>query len=307
MHKPLVSVILPTFNRAYIVKRAIDSVLDQRYKNLELIIIDDCSTDNTKKVVQSYSDKRVKYIVNAHNLGGAGSRNEGIKIAKGAFIAFQDSDDEWLPQKLEEQISILDQSPDEIGAIYCNFHSASDQKIHIYHSSKKEGDIHQELLVANFITLPSLVVRKQSLKIVGLFDPDLPRLQDWDLLLRLSQRYKIGYTDKILLKTYFSPDSITAKSTAYTKALGMILDKYKEEFTRNKKIYAKHLFNLANNLSYEPGSAMKIKNCLLQAWKLHPAQLLYLFVFLISLFGRKPYNYFLRNYKKTVKMQSDRL
>lgn len=292
----LVSVTLPTYNRAYILKRAIDSVLFQTYKNIELVIIDDFSSDNTKEIVKSYKDKRIRYLQNIKNLGGAESRNVGIKVAKGDYIAFQDSDDEWLPNKLEKQMGILTTNSDEVGAIYCNLKREGGQKNTIYAPRTVQGYIYRELLCANFITLPSLIIKKQCLEKVGLFDPNLPRLQDWDLLLRLSKQYEIIYSDEVLLKTYFSKDSITAKSSAYTKALEMILDKYQQDFLQNK-LYSTHLFNLANNLSFEECRVSKIRKHLFNAWRYNPLNLKYLIVFFVSLFGKRAYNFLLRKYK----------
>ena len=101
---PLVSVVLPTFNRERLLPRAINSVLNQTYKNLELIIVNDGSTDDTEKVVKGYSDKRIRYYKQELNKGGSAARNVGIKLARGELISFQDSDDEWLPEKLERQV-----------------------------------------------------------------------------------------------------------------------------------------------------------------------------------------------------------
>jgi len=122
-------------------------------------------------------------------------------------------------------------------------------------------------------------------------------VQDWDLLLRLSQRYEISCLPEKLLNVYYSKDSITANQEAYTKALEIILNKYKLDFLKNKKIYSKHLFNLANNLSYEKDSGTRLTYFLFQAWKYDFYNLKYLLVFLVSLFGRKIYNIFLRKYK----------
>jgi len=107
MNSELISVIIPTYNRAKSITRSIITVLNQTYENYELIVIDDCSTDSTKKILQSFSDKRIIYVRHLYNQGAAAARNTGIKIAKGKYIAFQDSDDEWLPKKLEKQMKVF--------------------------------------------------------------------------------------------------------------------------------------------------------------------------------------------------------
>src|SRR4030042_5052103 len=106
---PTVSIIIPTYNRAHLVMRAINSVLDQSFQDFEIIIVDDASRDNTEKMVSGIRDKRIFYIRHEKNRGGSAARNTGIKQARGEYIAFLDSDDEWLPEKLEKQLKVLEQ------------------------------------------------------------------------------------------------------------------------------------------------------------------------------------------------------
>ena len=105
--KELISIIMPSYNTAKFIKETIDSVLSQTYTNWELIIVDDCSTDNTDEIVSQLADERIKYIKNEKNSGAAVSRNRALKEANGKWIAFLDSDDVWLPEKLEKQIAFM--------------------------------------------------------------------------------------------------------------------------------------------------------------------------------------------------------
>ena len=115
-----VSVIIPTYNREKLVSRSIQSVLDQTYQDYEIIVVDDASIDNTEKVVKSFNDVRIRFLRSNLNKGGSAARNMGIIAANGEYIAFLDSDDEWLPEKLEKQISILKNLKSlEWGGIYC--------------------------------------------------------------------------------------------------------------------------------------------------------------------------------------------
>ena len=104
----MVSIIIPTYNRGYIIKKSIDSVLHQTYEDFELIIVDDGSTDGTKQLIDEYEDDRIKYYSYEHNKGVVYARNYGMKMAKGDCIVFQDSDDVWHSDKLEKQIKILE-------------------------------------------------------------------------------------------------------------------------------------------------------------------------------------------------------
>ena len=112
---PKVSVIIPTYNRAHLVGRAIRSVLNQTYQDFEIIVVDDGSTDNTEEVVKSFNDPRIRYIRHEKNRGGSAACNTGIRAARGEYIAFQDSDDEWLPEKLEKQMQVFENTPTGVG------------------------------------------------------------------------------------------------------------------------------------------------------------------------------------------------
>lgn len=117
---PTVSIIIPTYNRAHLIERAIESVLHQTYQDFELIIIDDGSTDNTDDIINKFQkkDDRIIYLKHDRNKGGSAARNTGIKASRGEYIAFLDSDDEWLPEKLEKQMDFFESN--NYGFIYCN-------------------------------------------------------------------------------------------------------------------------------------------------------------------------------------------
>ena len=115
--EPTVSVIIPIYNRAHTIDRAILSVLNQIYKSFEIIVVDDCSTDNTREVIEKFGDKRIRYIRKKSNKGAA-ARNTGIKAVRGEYIAFLDSDDKWLPNKLDEQIKVLKVTSPKVGVVY---------------------------------------------------------------------------------------------------------------------------------------------------------------------------------------------
>ncbi|GAH74960.1 unnamed protein product, partial [marine sediment metagenome] len=169
-NKPTVSVIIPTYNRAYLIGRAIQSVLNQTYQDFEIIVVDDGSTDDTEEIVRSFKDKRIGYVRHEKNKGAAAARNTGIKAAKSEYIAFQDSDDEWLPEKLEKQMKVFENAPPEVGVVYTDFlRIKGNKKIHIPFSwvTQKEGNIHKELLKGNFVTTQSVVIRKKCFKKSG--------------------------------------------------------------------------------------------------------------------------------------------
>lgn len=102
---PFVSIVIPTYNRARFLGRLVRSVLNQTYKNFEVIVADDASTDDTAEIIKTFKDDRIRYIRHESNAGAAAARNTGIKASRGEYVAFQDSDDEWLPEKLEKQMA----------------------------------------------------------------------------------------------------------------------------------------------------------------------------------------------------------
>ncbi len=193
---PLVSVVIPTCNRAALLTRAIQSVRQQTYGNLEIIVVDDASTDDTRKIVGSLADPRIRYIRHDVNRGGAAARNTGIRAARGEYIAFLDDDDEWESVKTEVQLRVLeDQNYD---AVLCT----SDE--HGARLSKFEGkkmidleDLRRGRFTAGGTGV--LMARANVLKDT-MFDETLPRYQDWDLFIRIAQKYAIAYNNKPLVR-----------------------------------------------------------------------------------------------------------
>src|SRR5262249_34375929 len=118
---PQVSVIIPTHNRAKSLQAAITSVLNQTYRDFEIIVVDDASKDNTEHVVRRFRDERIKYIRCAVNKGEAGARNKGVKASAADYIAFLDDDDEWLPRKLELQVALMDSCSLKVGGVYSGY------------------------------------------------------------------------------------------------------------------------------------------------------------------------------------------
>ncbi|MFZ2385321.1 MAG: glycosyltransferase [Candidatus Omnitrophota bacterium] len=200
----LVSVIIPTYNRAQVLLGAINSALSQTYKNLEIIVVDDASADNTRDLICGIHDGRVKYCRLEKNNGGSVARNVGIKISQGEFIAFLDSDDEWLPTKLEKQVKLFNSLSDEYGLIYSGCYFSCENKFSGgCFKPKEKGTIFDILLERNCVGTTSTVLVKANLvHKIGGFKEGLPSCQDWDFYLRLSQ----------ITKFYFIADSLVVYS-----------------------------------------------------------------------------------------------
>lgn len=241
MEQPLVSVILPTYNREKYILRAIESVLSQDYKNIELIVVDDGSTDHTKTLVEEYPDERVRYMRTPVNRGVAFARNAGIRRARGEFIAFQDSDDVWLPGKLTKQIEQLLTADEETAVSYHIMARISPTGERRWIPSEqtpmdsRSGKIYERLLRINHIGAPALCVRRDALTGpdgVGVFDTELPNLEDYDLVLRLARKYRIAYVDETLIETYQLSDGTNNDLMKGIVSKCMIIGRYQEDLVR---------------------------------------------------------------------------
>lgn len=209
---------------------SITSVLNQSYKNLEVIVVDDGSTDNTTNEINKIKDDRVRYIKLSENTGGSNARNIGIKNAVGKFISFQDSDDIFYPEKLEKQIkNIINKNSNlDFCKIRVNFNSSYYYFIPNPNQEKSiiKGNIFDELLSnGNFISTQAIIVRKKFIE-KYYFDSEMPRLQDYDLILRMIPKVKISYTKEALVDLNIQKDSIQKSKGKLKKAINLLLIYY---------------------------------------------------------------------------------
>lgn len=199
---PAVSVIIPTYNRANLIGRAIRSVLNQTYQDLELLVIDDGSTDGTDDVVRGFADPRIHYLRRDSNGGASAARNTGIRRAKGRYMAFLDSDDEWLPEKLERQIPLFQDSPHHPGVTYTACYWVDQAGTVTVERPTVRGDIFLQLAMRAFLAWPSIIIKREVLAEVGLFDESLPLAEDRDLLIRLAKNTSFDGLDDPLAWIY---------------------------------------------------------------------------------------------------------
>ena len=229
-----VSVIVPTYNRANVLPRALDSVLSQTYKDIELIVVDDNSDDDTRNVVESYSDPRIRYVRHEINQGANSARNTGIKEANGHYISFLDDDDEWFAEKINTQLTVLKQLDDSYGLAYSGRQIVKNGKVIEEYKPDLEGEVFRELLKENFIPSETPLIRYDCFESVGLFDERFRSCQDWDMWLRISQEYKISCVDEILAVSHWdSNDRISTNSRRKHQGYELILKKYSKHIKRN--------------------------------------------------------------------------
>ncbi|NNL76184.1 MAG: glycosyltransferase [Desulfobacterales bacterium] len=250
-NKPLVSVIIPTYNRGWIIREAIDSVLDQEFKDYELIVVDDGSTDDTLEILDSYG-KDIN-IWRQPNKGVSAARNMGIAEAAGQLVAFLDSDDLWLPRKLSRQVDFFNTNPGTMvnqteEMWFRNGIRVNSKKRHRKHS----GMIFERSLDLCLVSPSAVMIRKTLFETVGLFDENLPACEDYDLWLRISCCYPIYLIDvPLVIKRGGHADQLSKTSR---------LDKYRIQALK-KIIDSKQL----SEIQYRAAAHTLIDKCAIYA------------------------------------------
>ncbi len=262
----MISVIIPTYNRADRIEKSIKSVLNQTYRDIELLVIDDGSTDNTAEVVGKIKDDRLFYY-KQENQGACAARNYGLKLAKGDYIAFQDSDDVWYEDKLEKQYRFIEQTKADL--VYCGMNRIVEGK-QIYIPEKqdsKENVTTSMLLFHNKISTQTILMRKKVVEKI-FFDTTFKRLQDWDFVLQVSiAGYSIKYLPEALVRSEVQKDSITT-SISSEKAYLHLIDKY-HKWYNDDKIALSHIYSI---IAFRYRHLDKDKECkyLLMSHKTYP-------------------------------------
>jgi len=201
--EPKVSIIIPTYNQSQYLEEAMESVLNQTYQNIEIIIVDDGSTDNTSEVVKSF-DNKIIYIPQK-NKGASSARNAGIKKAQGQYVAFLDSDDMWIKNKLEKQIKFIQNNP-EIGLLGTGCYQMVDINKMIYKKifPAKNEILQKDLIKYNPFIQSSVIIKKDVFNHIDLYDEKFKESEDYDLWLRIAQKYKVANLEQALVtKRYY--------------------------------------------------------------------------------------------------------
>jgi glycosyltransferase involved in cell wall biosynthesis len=292
-NNPTVSTIIPTYNRAHLIGRAIQSVLNQTYQNFEIIVVDDCSTDNTWEVIKEFieSEKRIQYFKHNENKGGSAARNTGIKMAKGDYIAFLDSDDEWLPGKLEKQLKIFKNNSVQVGAIYSGFQYIYQKGIDMdkRHIPKNRGYIYKDLLMKNCVgSASTLLIKKECFDKVKLFDKSLPSCQDYDMWIRIAKYYEFDFVKESLVKYQVHDNQISTNLSTVIKGEKKIINKYLKELKKSPIIYSEHCFFLGNKLCHA-AEMREGRKYLFKAIIIYPFCMKYHIYVFSSLFGARFY------------------
>lgn len=255
MKNPIISIIIPTYNREKLIIKALNSIFNQTFQDFEILIIDDASTDNTRNVVENLKNQKIRYYRLDKNGGQCVARNYGIKRASGKYIAFLDSDDEWLPEKLGSQLKCFEEGPDNMGAVY----GQSYQRFELSGTTAfKDGPYYRGNIYDKFSQgfcppTPSLfLVRKDVLEKVNYFDEQLITFVDLDLWLRISREYLFDFVEHpIIIKYEQIGDQYVNNFMKRYNGYRLFLKKWKDEIVskNGSKGFMKLRTHLANSIT----------------------------------------------------------
>ncbi|MDO8664757.1 MAG: glycosyltransferase [Candidatus Liptonbacteria bacterium] len=240
---PLVSIVIPAYNSERYIKETIDSAIAQTYQHIEIIVVDNASKDRTKEILEPYvAEGKVRYLYNETNRGAAGARNVGIHEAKGEYIALLDSDDIFLPEKVERQVAYLEAHP-ECDVCYCalyHFYDGKPEKLLKLDYSYYSGDsVFPMLFQKNFINPGTTMLRRSVFEKAGYFDESYRHSEDFEFFLRIAfQGYRVNFLSEPLLKCRLHKGSTSYSAQAKVrekKTMGSIFENIRRQMTDEQK------------------------------------------------------------------------
>jgi glycosyltransferase involved in cell wall biosynthesis len=238
--RPLVSAVIPTYNRSHVIERAITSILNQTYRPIEIIVVDDGSTDNTAALLEGLDVPGLRYFRTPANAGASAARNLGISQARGDLVAFLDVDDEWLPEKTARQVAKFAEAS-EVGVVYCGIREVSPQWPAQDKLPGHRGDLFETLRVVNVLRTSGVMVRRGVFEDVGGFDCELTARHDWDLWLRIARKYLIDYIPDVAVRYHYgTADQLSYRSRAVFLANATIYKRYNGG-RRSRQAFGAHL------------------------------------------------------------------
>lgn len=260
---PKVSVIIRTYNRADLIGRALASVLNQTFQDFEVIVADDGSTDQTRQIVTDLAakDPRIKFVSQAHFGTPGRTFNLGLNNSHGEYIAILDSDDEWLPTKLEKQVKLLENTDPKIGLVTCHaFLMNPDGTKQERKALACESCLESALIRRIPFSLSSVLIKKEVFDYLGSIDENYKIADDWDMYIRTTQKYNYDFVEEVLFK-YYKHDSNISFTPDYSRHaadLEYLLHKHLELYKKYPKILEHWYFTLASYLKRSNQKAKSI-------------------------------------------------
>ncbi len=243
---PRVSVVLTTFKRQQVLPRAIRSVLGQTLVDWELLVVDDEPSSETERIVTSFQDERIRYLVHDRNRGLCAARNTGIRNARGEYIAFLDDDDVFLERKLEVQSTVLDRAGEQVGVVSCFEEIRRANGSVTTRSVRLEGDMYGALLRNDLVRMQLLMVRRVCFERIGLFDTRLRMHDDFDMTLRLSRSFRFTTVPEPLVGIIETEGSMSTSIESRIGALEILMATH-PEFRELRRVRARWERRLARH------------------------------------------------------------
>lgn len=256
--KPLVTILTITRNRAHIIPRAIESILNQTYTNIEYIIVDGASEDNTREVVSSYKDSRIKYIALPENGSVIRSTNVGFSQANGEFITFLDDDDEYVETKIEKQVNLMMSLPETYGFVYCwmDYYDDAANKFLYTHKAELRGDVGCAVVESPVLSgTPTYFFRRNAFEELGGWRDHIGIISDWELAARACQHYLVDYVPESLVKVHINHGAKRMSDEGFYKGILRknikfhiyFLDEFRRVFEAYPKKKATHLYTISRS------------------------------------------------------------
>lgn len=271
MTVPLISVVIPTHNRARMLESAIRSALDQTLTDHEILVSDDASADETPEVVATFRDPRVIYLRTEVCRGGAAARNAAIRNARGTYLAFLDDDDEWFPEKLERQMQVFRDSAESPGLVYSSYLVVDRESGRLVGQkiAEKRGGVEVEILSRNVVGGTSCVIaRREAVEEAGLFDEELPSFQDYDLWIRMSRLVPFDFVGDPLLKYFVHEKKIWRDLDALDRGIERMLEKHGRSGALRRNLGRQSLWVGVRHC--QQGETARGRHSMLRALRLNP-------------------------------------
>jgi glycosyltransferase involved in cell wall biosynthesis len=289
--RPRVSVVIPTHNRAHLLGAAIASVIRQTFQDFEIIVVDDASSDGTEEVARNMVDERIRYVRHSTRRYVSAARNSGVLTARGELLAFLDDDDEWLPAKLERQVAVLDACAPVVGGVYTGFHMierATGKTLGTITPTMR-GHILHELCHQNCIgTASTMMLRRECLQEVGLFDETVDYGEEYDMWIRVARRYEFTYLEEPLVRYSVHPAQLSTDYSAMIRGSERKLQKYESFFATYPEDLGRRYLALGTYRCYM-GKMREGRGALRRAIRASPWTFKNYAYYLLSLLGPEPF------------------
>lgn len=289
---PVVSAIITTFNRAAFLKEAAESVLKQSFEDIELLILDNSSTDNTEDVARSFNDNRIRYIKH-EPMNISQARNLGVREATGRYVAFLDDDDQWLPCKTEEQLKVFEKNDSDLAMVYGGYIKTDTQG--------REFDVRKPTMRGRILRVmlnqsapftgsaSNPMIRKSAIDELGGYNNEVVTGEDWELYLRLAEKHDIDFTDAPVVRICsHSGPRLCDKLEEQAQLELMLLARFSYVFEKDRKLMSYYLQRIGGKY-IRVGSKEKGRTYLHQALKVYPLNYIAVLQYLLSILGIRVY------------------